>query len=97
MITLQYLSDLHDKYPEITPLCDYIALLGDIGDPYSQKYKDFIKDLSRKFKKVFVVTGNHEYYFNIIDECNLHINTLCLELRNVYFLNNSLYLLIKPL
>jgi predicted phosphohydrolase len=89
MITFQYLSDLHDKYPEITPLCDYIVLLGDIGDPYSSKYKSFLNDLSSKFKKVFLVPGNHEYYFKVVDECNSYLHTLCYDMENVYFLNNK--------
>ena len=42
MITFQYLSDLHDKYPKITPLCDYLVLLGDIGDPYNPEYINFL-------------------------------------------------------
>lgn len=86
---IQYISDLHGKYPDISPLCDYIALLGDIGDPLEVGYFNFISDLSSKFKKVFVISGNHEYYFSVIDDMNRHIKQICDKFDNVFFLNNT--------
>lgn len=89
MIRIQYISDLHSKYLDILPSCEYIALLGDIGDPLEKGYTNFISDLSSKFKKVFIVAGNHEYYFSIIEEINKHIQQICNQFNNVIFLNNS--------
>jgi len=89
MITFQYLSDLHDKYPDITPLCDYLVLLGDIGDPYNPEYRIFLKSLSLKFKKIFVIAGNHEYYFKVVYECDNYISSICFDIDNIYFLNNK--------
>jgi predicted phosphohydrolase len=86
---IQFISDIHDDYPIINPYCDYIALLGDIGDPFTKEYEDFIDQLATKFKKVFVIAGNHEYYYRVMDDVNNKINQICSSNINVYFLNNS--------
>ena len=71
---IQYLSDLHlelmstHKFSKlcekIIPKCDILVLAGDIGDPlhHNDRYKFFLHSMSKKFKKVFLVSGNHEYY-----------------------------------
>jgi predicted phosphodiesterase len=62
----QIISDVHlefginDIMEQIPVLSDTICLLGDIGYPDSINYKNFIYELSEKFKNVFVITGNHE-------------------------------------
>lgn len=86
---LQYISDIHDRFPSITPIADYIALLGDIGDPFTPQYYDFIHDLSTKFKKVFIIAGNHEYYFQIIDDTISKLKEIESKFQNVHFLNNE--------
>lgn len=88
-MNIQFVSDIHDNYPLIIPRCDYIALLGDIGDPFRIEYQDFISDLASKFKKVFVISGNHEYYYRIMEEVDKKIEQVCSLNPNVYFLNNS--------
>lgn len=40
----------------------YLILAGDIGQPYSPKYHDFLSTLSWCFKRIFIIAGNHEYY-----------------------------------
>lgn len=108
MVSLQYISDLHlEFYSEarvnfddfVTKSADYIALLGDIGYPTLENYKNFIEDCSRNFLKVFVITGNHEYYtlhpkqnmnMNMIDQL---IQNICSSFTNVYFLNNEEHIL----
>lgn len=92
-IEIQYVSDLHDKYPVITPKCKYIALLGDIGNPFSRSYKKFIEELSLKFEKVFVVSGNHEYYCNTLHTTDIAIQNICDYQTNCFYMNNkSMYL-----
>jgi predicted phosphodiesterase len=45
------------------PLIDDILILaGDIGNPNKSSYWTFLMTVSKYFKHVFVVTGNHEYY-----------------------------------
>ena len=98
---IQYLSDLHlelmstHKFgklcEKIIPKCDILVLAGDIGDPlhHNDKYKIFLHSMSEKFKKVFLVSGNHEYYGNDIVKTNEGIEIICGSISNVSFLNNS--------
>jgi predicted phosphodiesterase len=105
MVKFQYISDLHlEHYNTINKItfekiegCDNLFLLGDIGYAYSDIYHSFINDCSQKWKNVFVIYGNHEYYcksynkktMNEIDEEVLKFPS------NVYFLNNDHVLLNK--
>lgn len=86
---IQFISDTHDHYPIISPVCDYIALLGDIGDPFTREYIDFIDSLAEKFKHVFVIAGNHEYYYRVMNDVNNKIKEICSSHINVHYLNNS--------
>lgn len=65
----QIVSDLHldlcDYKPVIArlrPQCDNIALCGDIGAPGRDHYRDVLKHCSERWRDVFVVLGNHEFY-----------------------------------
>lgn len=100
---IQYISDIHleflSKLPKIKPIADILVLAGDIGYPYSGIYKQFLIEMNQKFKKVFLITGNHEYYSagkNInksIEEIDDYINFLITEnkLENISFLNYSYF------
>ena len=70
---IQYISDLHlEMYKEnvspdlftklIRPEAPYLALCGDIGIPDFVNYENFLNWCSRRWTKVFLVAGNHEYY-----------------------------------
>ncbi len=65
MYTFQLISDLHlemGSYFNLKAKAPYLLLVGDIGYPESQIYKDFLKQYSKKFDKIFYISGNHEYY-----------------------------------
>jgi len=102
---IQYVSDIHlefyDKknkgeiHPEIylKPSAEYLALCGDIGIPDLASYKPFLTWCSSKWKGVFVVAGNHEYY-NVrceprtdMDHKKQLMRIACANLPNVYFLD----------
>lgn len=96
MKRLQYLSDVHleikNKIPKINKVGDYLALLGDIGNPYNKNYKNFISQAADKFEKVFVISGNHEYWNNInMKNTDCQIDKVCMNFPNVYFLNNTFF------
>jgi len=69
-------SDIHLEFPKVLSLFqreypsfftgnfpnDYIALIGDIAYPTTGDLKDFLAELTRRFKKVFYLAGNHEFY-----------------------------------
>lgn len=95
MTTFQVLSDLHlelDPHFHINEVtAPYLILAGDIGIPTSHIYKDFITECSQLYSKVFLITGNHEYYDSSIDEVDKYIILLCKSFTNVIFLNKSYY------
>ena len=62
----QIYSDLHitkNKFiPKLYKYCDYLILNGDIGKLSDINYKKFIKYVSKTWKKIFYIPGNHEFY-----------------------------------
>lgn len=69
------LKSLIDKYPTLSktsqgtdPLdleltrSKIFVLAGDIGSPQHDNYWSFLQDLSTRYAKVLLITGNHEYY-----------------------------------
>jgi predicted phosphodiesterase len=68
---LQVVSDLHlerrDRRPDaarIPHAAPHLALLGDIGDPFSVGYAELLREAARRFDTVLLVLGNHEHYHN---------------------------------
>jgi hypothetical protein len=70
---IQIASDLHldrmagmrkpgDLDALIKPSAPVLALLGDIGSPTREIYKEFLLLQAARFKAVLVLSGNHEYY-----------------------------------
>lgn len=100
MIKFQYISDIHLEFlkniPKINKIAENICLLGDIGIPGSVIYNDFILFCSNKFKNVFIIYGNHEYFntkktitSNGIESMLKREEYTANFPKNVYFLNNS--------
>lgn len=106
---LQYISDIHlechdtlDKEsltPEIfvKPVAPYLALCGDIGIPELKTYRVFLEWCSQRWKHVFLVAGNHEYY-NLplqtkatLDEKAALLREICNTFSNVHFLDCDTY------
>lgn len=98
---IQYISDIHLELlhaniikvfcSSIKPKADICILSGDIGNPMqsNSNYKDFLTHISEKFKKTFLIAGNHEFYGNKIDETINTIKEICDNITNITFLNNS--------
>lgn len=71
---IQYVSDLHWEFYDtkntgeiepsqmITPSAPYLVLAGDIGIPELKSYSRFLEWCSKRWTKIFLVAGNHEYY-----------------------------------
>jgi predicted phosphodiesterase len=100
MIKIQYISDTHLENYKILPKniiekidgCENICLLGDIGMPGSNVYKQFLEYCSENWKNVFLLYGNHEYYQKHLTNrlAMKQILDLTNNLpENVYFLNNN--------
>jgi len=100
---LHILSDIHIEFLHISTLnlyidkiksdADILILAGDIGNPFGNNYLYFLREISIKFKKVFIISGNHEYYNKDydIDDINNQIIKTCNDFSNIIFLNNSYY------
>ena len=102
MIKIRYFSDLHLEFikpnkiekfiRKISSGIDEICILaGDIGNPYKSNYDIFMNSISKKFKKIFVISGNHEYYnkTKTIEETNVFLEDYFKKFDNISFLNNN--------
>lgn len=93
---IRLLSDIHLELHPIFTLnfkqhADITILAGDIGNPFDDNYYKFLQKISLTHAKVFITSGNHEYYngvdMNKVDE---KIAEICDEL-DIVFLNCSSY------
>ena len=93
-LKVQYVSDLHEKYPTtIVPNAPILALIGDIGNPTHRKYQEFLAYVSGLFEAVLVIMGNHEIYHSTIQDTERAISAACSAAGpNVHFLNRTLYI-----
>lgn len=69
---------------------DVLVLAGDICE-YHQipKYYEFFETLSKNWKTVLYVLGNHEFYFGQIDKVSNVIKHHLKELKNIIILDNE--------
>jgi len=107
MPTFQYFSDVHTEFYtkpnqfeklNITPMAPNLILAGDIGYPTEKMYKLFLEYLSKKFEKIFLISGNHEYYntkrtshSNWMTYVDNEIQTTIKNFKNIIYLQNQSY------
>jgi hypothetical protein len=107
--TLQFASDLHldgGSSPFdllLKPVAADLALCGDIGDPWSPIYREFIEWCSARWARVFLIAGNHEYFvgdpatWGSVDKTvvgtEMEIRRIAGRHANVHFLQESVYLI----
>lgn len=102
---ISYYSDLHLECLLPNEIKDYLqekfsstqneneicVLAGDIGYPREPHYDEFMKFISARFTKTFVIPGNHEYYHKTctMEETNQFMEAYFQPFENISFLNNS--------
>jgi Icc-related predicted phosphoesterase len=105
LLKIQLVSDIHLEYygRSMTPMSRFLepsapilALCGDIGNPFEERYRQFLQDCSKNFEHVFLVAGNHEYYNkgaagNNMADVVKQIEATIANLPNVHFLNRGTY------
>jgi predicted phosphodiesterase len=73
----------------------FLLLAGDVGRPTSQSYSTFLKELAPHYDRIFVTTGNHEYYkmpYDTLAELDDKCREVCSEAGgNIVFLQNERY------
>ena len=97
---IQYASDLHldDESPPfemiMDPVAPNLALCGDIGNPFSKIYYNFLKWCKTHWTGVFLIAGNHEYFTKDVtttmDNTEKRIQEICSEL-GIFFLQKGVY------
>jgi len=109
---LKYVSDLHLEYkslnhPQISFLWNnkstniqnrnqYLALIGDIGNPFKDDFLEFFKRCSLNYDKIMYVPGNHEYWnldnnMRTYSGVNDKLQNICGKFSNVILLDNDIY------
>lgn len=68
---------------------DILFLLGDIGNVYEDRYWNFIRSCADRYKKVFVILGNHEMYGTCVENAVKKMREQCKTIDNVVFLNRD--------
>lgn len=102
-INIQFTSDIHLEYYNdninyktwLEPCAPYLAILGDLGYPSMNNFKKFFDQVSKLYKKVLYVSGNHCYYqcknrqIQTLEDVDINIKAICDSYSNVYFLDNK--------
>ena len=97
---IQYGSDFHfellrhgliDFRKFLTPSAPYLALAGDIGNPFDPAFQTFLDYVSAGWRHVFYVAGNHEYYKHMKPMCEVQaqIERCFAGYENLHFLHES--------
>lgn len=93
---IRLLSDIHlELNPKLVlnfkQHADVVILAGDIGNPFDDSYYQFLQKMSLTHSKVFIVSGNHEYYNGIdMNDVDEQIADICEEL-DIHFLHRNSY------
>ena len=98
---VKYVSDIHlERMHDVDDFSAFVeppntagevlALLGDIGDPFSSLYTRFLTWCSDHWDNTIVIYGNHECYNGRpVDEIESRIATICSETQRVHYLQKA--------
>lgn len=93
IFSAQVVSDVHLEFrnsiPDIQVSGTVLFLCGDVGNPFSDLYNDFIDWCSENYAHTFVIAGNHEFYDNEYYSTLLKLEEIMSWVHNVTFLNDK--------
>lgn len=90
---IQVISDIHLENKKF--VCensfeyDILAICGDLGEVCKSSYFSFLDDVSRKFSKILVILGNHEFYHNEYYSVRKKVREFTQKYENIYLLDND--------
>lgn len=100
MTAIQIASDIHLEFykdrgvewlQNFEPVADILILAGDITSATGRGYLDIVfESVSKRWKWVIYVAGNHEYYFTSLAQGWRNIKDAASRYKNVCPLNNEL-------
>eukprot|EP01105_Mastigella_eilhardi_P008378 TRINITY_DN2035_c0_g1_i1.p1 TRINITY_DN2035_c0_g1~~TRINITY_DN2035_c0_g1_i1.p1 ORF type:complete len:286 (+),score=59.87 TRINITY_DN2035_c0_g1_i1:121-858(+) len=76
----------HSQF-EFHSLAANLALCGDIGNPFTAAYEEFVAVQAARFLHVFIVAGNHEFYESEYGAARERVRQVCARHANVAFLD----------
>lgn len=92
----EFISDLHTEhhpidFSNINPKSEILVLAGDIGNLNSNNLKPLFDCITKKWKYIIYVLGNHEFMYidKEIDEIKIMYKNFCKQYNNVYLLDNE--------
>jgi predicted phosphohydrolase len=93
---IQVYSDTHielykTKYPLIKPLAPLLILCGDIGLLSKDNFISFLNYVSKNWKYIIYVPGNHEYYIKDMpfNRIRKKYNKIMSQFKNIIYLDNG--------
>jgi predicted phosphodiesterase len=99
---IQYLSDIHyDKFNHTkfkikkAKGAEVLIIPGDLGNPFTKSFYQFIKVQSEQFKKVIFVPGNHEFFTHHIINPNTTYDDTLQKMREIDMKIDNLSILDK--
>jgi DNA repair exonuclease SbcCD nuclease subunit len=93
--SLGFVSDTHFEVnrslsTNIRPTSDFLALCGDVGDPFELHYRELLIKASFNFEKTVYIAGNHEYHGSDSMEKTIdQLYDISHDLPNVEFLHRD--------
>lgn len=93
---MQVVSDIHfenrSRPFSIQPLAPYLACCGDIGNMNSPaSYSAFLNECSPRWKHIFLVMGNHEYYGSRMAKAEANMQAMAAKYTNVTYLEKGCF------
>jgi predicted phosphodiesterase len=85
---LDLISDIHLEFAPWTldKTGDILIIAGDLGRAIDKSYKNFLVDVSQKYRHIILVSGNHESYSTSIENSESLIRVAVADLPNVHYL-----------